>query len=79
MVGRHDVTETVGIAPGVRNVTGDPSEHISGQVTIELSGAESDLDDTVELLEVIESAVVDAVEEFGSDPERLLDETGGGA
>lgn len=76
-VKRHQLTETIGIADGVRTVTGEPDEHISGTVEIELSGAESDLDDTATLLRMIEQSVIDAVEEFGADPERLLEQTGG--
>lgn len=60
----HTITETVKTANGPhRNIDTGDTNHIKGEVAIEVSGAAGDRPHTYELVEAIEDAVADAVDE----------------
>lgn len=60
---RRDVSLTISVGDSQRSVPGEMN-FISGEVTVELSGAAEEGADTLELSEAIEQAVHDAVEDF---------------
>lgn len=70
--GRHTITTSVGL--GTRGqlepeIDDEHFHHISGDVEIEVSGADVDRPHTYALVEALEDAVIDTVDGFdGGDP-----------
>lgn len=64
-VGRHSITEEVWAGgAGLPILEDDEVHHLRAEVDIEVSGADSDRPHTYALLEEIEEAVTETVEEF---------------
>lgn len=64
-VERHTLASTVRVGRGGERIDfGDGTNHVSGEVTIEVSGAASDRPHTYELLEALESAVEATIEDL---------------
>lgn len=75
--GRHEATSsiTVGSYGSVAvSIDDDETHHISGEVDFEVSGADGDRPHTYALLEQLEDAVIETIEDFDG-----VDEGGDGS
>lgn len=64
-VGRHSLQSEVRAGGGPAEILPDERDHIRVEVDIEVGGADGDRPHTYRLLEAIEDAVQDTVEDYG--------------